>query len=195
MQGISEMHEGYDGKGGVQWLASDTRHVYRDVNDTRVSRAHKAQRTDMQARPGRERAKKKTTAWRCVFCATARRCLGPWQSRKAWLGRQHWASISRCCCLSPTCSLPAREANAPEIPTSREKVPLRYGLDFRFQVPPQFPTVTRWGCGCVQVPTSSLPHLGVPTWTSCGVFWKDCNAFCMLRTSSYDPLRVLLIAY
>ena len=98
-------------------------------------------------------------------------------------------------CLSPTCSLPACEANAPEIPTSREKVPLCYGLDFRFQVPPQFPTITRRGCGCVPVPPSGLPHLGMPTWTSCGVFWKDCNPFCMLRASSYDPLRVLLIAY
>lgn len=120
---------------------------------------------------------------------------GPGRAEKHGWDANTGPQFQGACCLSPTCSLPACEANAPEIPTSREKVPLRYGLDSRFQVPPQFPTVTRWGCGCVQVPPSSLPHLGVPTWTSCGVFWKDCNAFCVLRTSSYDPLRVLLIAY
>lgn len=35
MQGTRETHEGQDSKGGVQWPASDTCHMYNSVHDTR----------------------------------------------------------------------------------------------------------------------------------------------------------------
>ena len=99
--------------------------------------------------------------------------------RDASTGPQHQAAD----CLSPTWSLPACEANAPQIPPSREKVPLCSELELPFQVPPPVTCNPLTG---VRLCTGCHPS-GSPTWACRRGPTAECSGSTAIHSACLGP--------